>query len=391
MIIKRFRRTKLKLISLIIFLLGASFFFLDNKQAVNSKYNKTNNSDVSDKKKDISSKESSSHPKKSFQSDTTISNKKLNEDEAFTLNFTENNPSSPPTDPVEFEKWTMDYLRKKFGDSIQSKSRQADLLGLRDYMMKRYPEDWQSMLYNIVNGAFPENADAVFETFAQFDTYNQWFEDNASNLVSLDYEMIKERLNQKQYEIFGDTAAEIWSPESKTKLIKDVLSILNHAENTPLEDQLYVFKNAVEDAYHLDNEHAGSSDADQLLSELNKNKIYNMTSAFISLDSVQSDLSTMHPDERAESLYQIRSQMGFDDAALEAMAQQDRENDQKWQNGAEYMTAREELTKEYSGDELEIRLEDLREKYFDDEAQTIAAEENADFFRYKRKRIYGRN
>ncbi len=40
---------------------------------------------------------------------------------------------------------------------------------------------------------------------------------------------------------------------------------------------------------------------------------------------------------------------------------------------------------------LEERLDNLREQYFDDEANTTALEEKDGFLRFKRPDIYGRN
>jgi uncharacterized protein (DUF2461 family) len=116
-----------------------------------------------------------------------------------------------------------------------------------------------------------------------------------------------------------------------------------------------------------------------------------MTTAFLNTDSIQSELQNMDADERAESLYQIRSQMGFDEAALEFMAAKDFENEKKWQKGRKYMAQREKLIKEYSGTKLHAELDNLRKQYFKDQAKTIAAEEASNFFRFNRRRIYGRN
>jgi hypothetical protein len=60
--------------------------------------------------------------------------------------------------------------------------------------------------------------------------------------------------------------------------------------------------------------------------------------------------------------------------------------------GLKYMEERKRIVSEFQGDQQKEQLKALREKYFQDEAQTIQAEEeNDDFFRFERPRYFGRN
>jgi hypothetical protein len=50
-----------------------------------------------------------------------------------------------------------------------------------------------------------------------------------------------------------------------------------------------------------------------------------------------------------------------------------------------------DLVENFKGPEQEEKLKALREKYFQDEANTIEREENDKFFQFERPHIYGRN
>jgi hypothetical protein len=56
------------------------------------------------------------------------------------------------------------------------------------------------------------------------------------------------------------------------------------------------------------------------------------------------------------------------------------------------MEERKKVVEAFDGPEEKAQLKALREKYFQDEAQTIEFEEENDgFFRFERPRYYGRN
>jgi lipase chaperone LimK len=112
---------------------------------------------------------------------------------------------------------------------------------------------------------------------------------------------------------------------------------------------------------------------------------------FLDLSSVQKELATLPPARRSENLRTIRKEMGLDDAALQRWDELDKVRDTRWEVGSQYMSEREALAQQYSGPELEARLTELRARYFSDEAQTIAEEEQSGFYRFTRPRQWGRN
>jgi hypothetical protein len=114
-------------------------------------------------------------------------------------------------------------------------------------------------------------------------------------------------------------------------------------------------------------------------------------SRFLALDSVQRELASLPAADRTAALRDVRKGLGLDDAALGRWSSLDQERDRRWDVGRAYMAERAELVKQHAGEALEARLAELRAHYFGAEAETIADEEAAGFFRFDRPRRYGFN
>jgi lipase chaperone LimK len=112
---------------------------------------------------------------------------------------------------------------------------------------------------------------------------------------------------------------------------------------------------------------------------------------FLDLSSVQRELTAMSPEARSQSLRTIRKELGLDEEALKRWDELDRTRDMRWQAGAAYMAEREALSKQFSGPELEAKVQELRARFFGAEADIIAQEEATGFFRFERPRQWGRN
>ncbi|MFP2933166.1 hypothetical protein ACLESO_50075 [Pyxidicoccus sp. 3LG] len=116
------------------------------------------------------------------------------------------------------------------------------------------------------------------------------------------------------------------------------------------------------------------------------------TELFLRLEPVQARLAAMPVEERRAALAGIRRRMGFSEEMIARRAADDVYRDARWENGHAYMKARAELLlRREEGEAREAELRSLREQYFGHEAPTIAREEDAGFFRYRRRRVYGRN
>jgi hypothetical protein len=117
-----------------------------------------------------------------------------------------------------------------------------------------------------------------------------------------------------------------------------------------------------------------------------------LSKAFFSIDSVQDELKQMSPEQRQQEINNVRRNMGFDSHEIEEMAEIDAKREQRWNTGLEYMQERNDIVENFIGPQQKEQLKALREKYFQDEANTIEREEeNDNFFRFERPHIYGRN
>jgi hypothetical protein len=301
-------------------------------------------------------------------------------------------PQGPPGDPAEFKDWmksqewadfaawAADSLRTQFGGTISETVNQLSLLELRQFLKENFPEDWDTKLDDLLRRAFPDDADQILAIFRKMDRYDEWLDDRKFDLAAMQNEEIRDALWEKREEIFGEEAAqEIWASNSESRHLRDLMEILEEADDIPLDDRIQLFRSAVAES--------DPGGADPLLQDRN----HVMASAFLNMESVQDELRQMGPDERAETLRHIRQSMGIDEEAIEELEKVDEERERRWQNGLRYMDERDDLARDYDGAALDEELRFLRERYFGDEAKTIEAEEASGFFRYRRERIYGRN
>jgi hypothetical protein len=116
-----------------------------------------------------------------------------------------------------------------------------------------------------------------------------------------------------------------------------------------------------------------------------------LTEAFLRTDAVQRELAALSEAERAGELAHIRRELGYGEEEIARMEQVDAWRESRWQNGLAYMQERERITATFEGEALDEELRALRDEYFGPEAPTIEAEERDGFFRFQRKRVYGRN
>jgi hypothetical protein len=192
-------------------------------------------------------------------------------------------------------------------------------------------------------------------------------------------------MEKKKRELFGEDADKIWSgdmlaTEVRKAKMQDVMAVLNKSSDTTLDEKLDVYRSALNETYKGTPEEFFLDQKDIL------------SKAFFSIDSVQDILKQMSPEERQQEINNVRSKMGFDSHEMEEMAEIDAQHEQRWNIGLEYMQERNDLVDNFKGPEQKEKLKALREKYFQDEANTIEREEeNDNFFRFERPHIYGRN
>jgi hypothetical protein len=282
------------------------------------------------------------------------------------------------TSTDSFSDQLVKELQKYYGKTISDKSTQASLSGIRNFVMSTFPENGKVLFYNILKRAFPDYADDIMRTLDKLDQYSRWLEDNKTMHSKMDME-------KKKRELFGEDADKIWSgdmlaTEVRKAKMQDVMAVLNKSSDTTLDEKLDVYRSALNETYKGTPEEFFLDQKDIL------------SKAFFSIDSVQDILKQMSPEERQQEINNVRSKMGFDSHEMEEMAEIDAQHEQRWNIGLEYMQERNDLVDNFKGPEQKEKLKALREKYFQDEANTIEREEeNDNFFRFERPHIYGRN
>ncbi|HUN54896.1 MAG TPA: hypothetical protein VMU29_07055 [Smithella sp.] len=269
-------------------------------------------------------------------------------------------------------------LQKYYSKNISDKSVQANLITVRDFVISTHPKNGRELFYNIIRRAFPGYADEIMATLAKLDEYNRWLAENKTKVSQTVME-------EKRKELFGDEAEKIWSGgmlamEARKVKMQNFMADLNKTGDMTLDEKLDKYQNALRDTYR-DTPEGFYLDQKEMLSRI-----------FFSIDSVQDKLKQMSPEERQQEINNVRAQMGMDERLIEQLAQQDAEHEQRWNVGLAYMQERNSVVENYSGAEQKEKLQELREKYFHNEANTIEREEDNDnFFRFQRPHIYGRN
>ena len=260
---------------------------------------------------------------------------------------------------------------------------QVSLQDFRNLVLEEFPKNGHSIFNTIIQKSFPEYATHILALIEKLDQYNTWYTDNLLDLNDLDPLTKDGTIWQKRHDIFGDLAEEIWHKELQNEELKrqtaqQTIATLNQATNISMQERLYILKNTLDELYSQE----------QTNFTMNKGLISNV---YFQLESVQQDLAQLSPMDRQNAINESRKQLGFTDDDIKLLAQEDKIKEQRWQNGYQYMSARDQLSQAYEGDELERQLRELREKYFKNEAPTIKAEEDSGFYRYNRPRLYGSN
>lgn len=272
-------------------------------------------------------------------------------------------------------------LRAKYGAHIGNPYVQVKLIeALMRHFQKHDPEHWQEALLAAVRAAFPERYDEIAKNLDKRLEYERWIKDNRARLDALEPDERRAAIREEREHLFGKEAAdEIWASEQKNQAVADTLKEIDSLEGKTIGEKLTTYTDRLEDIYE---------DKYDTYLENHRHEVMNR---FLSLESVQSELDAMSAEARAESLREIRKGMGLDKEALERWDTLDQNRDARWESGKKYMEERAALIATYSGRELEQKLTELRRRYFGDEAEVIAAEEENGFFRYARPRRWGQN
>lgn len=292
------------------------------------------------------------------------------------------------TNPLDLEKFInelVNQLIQHHQHNVHEIPVQVSFLDLKRMLTEQYPNQADILFERILKLAFPELAESILTLLQKLETYENWYQDNLLTLSQLSHSGRYETIWNKRYAMFGELADQIWPTEqasdelqSQREQLQLTLQALNNDNVNSINEKLFILTATL-------NENSDQS----AIAELSQQGT--ISNLFFGLSSVQKELKSMTHEQRQSSINDTRRAMGYSEADIEQLAQEDAKKEERWQNGYAYMNQRDELLAGSSNNVTENQLDELREQFFKQEAPTIAAEESAGFFRYERPRYYGRN
>lgn len=285
--------------------------------------------------------------------------------------------SSASPDNAQF----IEQLRSRYGAKINNPYVQVKLIeALMRHFQKTDFLHWRQELLRAVKVAFPDHYEPIERNLDRRLEYEKWVKETRKTLDAMDPEARRAALREQREKLFGKEAAdEIWASENRNQAVNDTLKEIDALEGKSIDEKVATYTERLEEIYE--------EKYDNYL-EQHRHEVLNR---FLSLDSVQADLTAMSSDERTNALRDIRKGMGLDDAALQRWDTLDKTRDERWAQGQKYMTERAALVAAYSGSALEEKLVELRQRYFGTDAEVIAAEEASGLFRFGGPRKWGQN
>jgi hypothetical protein len=278
---------------------------------------------------------------------------------------------------LTFEQ-TVALLRKKYGATINHPLTQMRMLEeLLKYLQKKYPDNWVEYLHEILGAAFPELANKLFVMSKNLYLYDKFLNESKTRASLMTDKDRGEFLWDKRRELFGSDADQIWAAEKQYNDVQTALAEIGANKNTSVKEKLGQYKEALQKSYG------------EQLPSIMENRRQNFVDSFV--DVVQDDLHNMTSEQRREVLRDVRSTLGMDALALSRWDELDKERDQRWSNGSVYMAERKQIMSQYSGEEREKKLDEVRKKLFGEEGETIKNEEASGFYRFEGKQQFGTN
>jgi hypothetical protein len=269
------------------------------------------------------------------------------------------------------------YVKKEFGDAIAHPYVQIRMLGrLVEMLKEQYGDEWESRLREILAQAFPDLVDELMKRYEETKVFSEWHLATAQAPYRDEFERRRAEWD-KRLEVFGEDAKKIWEDDYRQFRMETALSDIEKSTEV-LDVRVKSYVDTMKDVY--------GSDFTEKVDPVARQ------SGILTLPSTQRDLAAMSPLDRAAALRSIRESVGIDKPAIERLAQLDADRDAERARGEAYMQARQALESQYSGEELQSRVNALQEESFlPDEVEIIRGEEGAGYFRYTQPRILGGN
>ncbi|MCP3923514.1 MAG: hypothetical protein GY714_13125 [Desulfobacterales bacterium] len=277
-----------------------------------------------------------------------------------------------------FFKETVANIQNRYEFEILFKKKQYEFIReLRSFLKSKYPgQDTKILFEQYLKAAFPDLYEQLILLTNKIDLYNSWIEQNPQYFIS------NSSLNEimdKRREFFGKDADEIWAQEIKNS--KTNSAVKDFAENTDdsFSEKVIKFRETINALYGDNSESFISGNSEKLAVMVIENR------------SIQNALTDMENEERHVYIENIRTAMGMPEKKVKFLKSYDMAKDKEWEKGSDYRKNYDSINSESVGDEKEEKLNELRKNVFGDMAKTIKIEEQAGFYRYNTKRIYGKN
>ncbi|MBP7737527.1 MAG: hypothetical protein KA369_16215 [Spirochaetes bacterium] len=290
-------------------------------------------------------------------------------------------------DDPEIER-VLAIMKERYGKKLSDKRIQIRLLGgLMRHLKKKNPYDWKERISAVIDAEFPEYAAELKDKLDKLDEYNAYLKEHREELRSMDRPAMKEAMLAKRREIFGHECDEIWDRELTAGKISDMVARLDGRRDLSAYDKMRVYGSFAKSLYPESSDISSGKSGDEIMV-----RNYELANNFLEMDSVQSELRAMAPDERARFLRQMRLSVGLKEDVVRKMAEADAVRDRMWENGPAYNRERSDIVSKYDGDEREQKLNEARRKYFGENAGMIKFEEDTfKFNRFQFPRKWGRD
>jgi hypothetical protein len=289
-----------------------------------------------------------------------------------------------PMEDLDINKLIKTFT-ERYANKLDSKRARIKLLGgLLKHFKRRYPDDWEERIKDVLLRAFPNYYDILIKDLEKTEEYYAFIKNNRS-LEGLDPADRMDIVWSKRKDIFGEDYKAIWNQEINKMKIITSLSNIDLRKDLSLEKKLDSYKDSVGSLHTKEGDKAeGLNESDITV------RTMNLTDQFLDLPSVQDSLDKMKPVERKKALRDIRTGMGLDLEAVSRLEAVDNIREQLWENSSKYTIEKEKIVKKYSGDLQTEKLDEIRKKYFGEFAEEIKAEEETlKYYRFMKPQKWG--
>ena len=281
---------------------------------------------------------------------------------------------------IAIENEFIQTSRTTYYETIHNNHTQAKFIEKITHFLKElYPENWKQEMERMLALVFPDIGDDLYVQYQLFEHYKSMMSKKReafSNLSNTDRNNATWALRE---ELFGEAAYEIWAAVYKSEQVTTALMHTTSQLDEPVNTRFQNYISAIETTYN------------NQTTNLLLNKKQEIMDRFLLDSDIQQDLNAMPMEQRSVELRKIREAVGMDTAAIQRWNTLDNKRNDRWQTGKKYMIERSEIETSFSGDIKALKLKELRENLFGEQARSIEAEEDTGHFRFFGEQVHGIN